>query len=87
MNIFFAKKFRKNYDRLQARTRQQCNEQLRLFESDPFHRSLENHPLHGEYADCRSINVTGDYRALFYHEGENIVHFINIGTHHELFGT
>ena len=87
MNIFFAKKFRKNYGRLQLRVREQCDERLQLFETEPFHPLLDNHPLHGEYAGCRSINVTGDYRAIFYHENADAVRFIAIGTHHELFGT
>jgi addiction module RelE/StbE family toxin len=86
MNVFFARRFRKSYNHLQPRLRKQCDERLRLFETEPFHDLLENHSLHGEYAGCRSINVTGDYRAIFYHESESVVRFIAIGTHHELFG-
>ena len=87
MIIFFARRFRKNYDRLQPRIQEQCDKRLQLFGIEPFHLILDNHPLHGEYAGCRSINVTGDYRAIFYHEGTDTVRFIAIGTHHELFGT
>jgi addiction module RelE/StbE family toxin len=86
MTIFFAKEFRKNYDRLQSRLQKMCDERLLLFETNPFHDTLNNHSLHGEYAGCRSINVTGDYRAIFYYEGADAVRFIAIGTHHELFG-
>lgn len=87
MHVLFATKFRKNYRRLQPRIRTQCDDLLRLFENEPFHPLLDNHPLHGEYIGCRSINITGDYRAIFYHESADTVHFIVIGTHHELFGT
>ena len=87
MKIFFAKKFRKTYDRMDKRIRLQCSERLRIFEKEPSHVLLDNHELHGEYAGCRSINITGDYRAIFYHEGPGAVHFIAIGTHHELFGS
>ena len=87
MHIFFAKGFRKRFDQLQPRVRRQCTERLLLFEKEEFHLLLDNHALQGEYAGCRSINVTGDYRAIFQQEGEKTVRFIEIGTHHELFGS
>lgn len=65
---------------------QECvDKRIRLFSSNPFHPLLNNHPLGGEYEGCRSINITGDYRALFYPKGQGIV-FTRIGTHNELYG-
>jgi addiction module RelE/StbE family toxin len=84
---FFAKGFRKKYHQLPRELQFRCNERLFLFESDPHHPLLNNHLLKGEYEGCRSINITGDYRAIFYYETETSVHFIKVGTHHELFGT
>jgi addiction module RelE/StbE family toxin len=66
--------------------RKRFKERRDLFITDPFHALLNNHPLHEPFVGCRSINVTGDYRAIFYHENEDTVRFIAIGTHHELFG-
>ena len=85
MIVLFAQRFRKNYNRLRPKVRSQCEERLKLFETNSFHPLLDNHPLHGEYAGCRSINITGDYRAIFYRESDTVVRFIVIGTHHELF--
>ena len=59
-------------------------ERLLLFSKDMFHPLLNNHALRGIYKDTRSINVTGDYRALYTHDGEKVV-FIAIGTHSELY--
>ena len=87
MYIFFAKGFRKDYDRLQAGLKRHCNGRLLLFEKQPFHALLDSHQLQGEYAGCRSINITSDYRAIFYYEAEDAVRFIRAGTHHELFGS
>jgi len=84
MKIFFAKKFRKNYGRLQIRIRAQCDERLRLFETEPFHPLLNNHSVEKRFPGCRSINVTGDYRGIFKEDGGRVV-FVNIGTHSELY--
>jgi len=86
MEIKFEKPFTKRYLKLSKRLRVQCDERIILFQEDRMHPLLDDHPLHGEYAGCRSINVTGDYRAI-YVEVRDIVWFTRIGTHHELFGT
>ena len=87
MLILFAKKFKKKYWKLQIGLQRQCDERLHLFESEPFHDLLYNHALNAPYSGCRSINVTGDYRAIFYYESEFTVRFIDVDTHHNLFGT
>lgn len=38
---------------------------LRLFMDDPFSPLLNNHALQGEVAGLRSINISGDWRALY----------------------
>ena len=85
MPLIFKKKFQKSYDKLPSDIRSHCDERVRIFVANPFAVALNNHLLHGEYAGCRSINVTGDYRALYF-EQEGAAIFIAIGTHHELFG-
>ncbi len=79
----FDKKYAKLPKKLQVRFKVRRN----IFLINPFDPILDNHSLHHPYAGCRSINVTGDYRAIFYHEKADAVRFIAIGTHHELFGT
>lgn len=86
MTILYSGKFRKKYRKLAVKIREKFKERRNIFLSNPFDPLLDNHPLHGEYAGCRSINVTGDYRAIFYHEDADTARFIAIGTHHELFG-
>lgn len=87
MNAYTDRRFNKRYATLPPKVKERFKERYVLFLENPSDPTLENHPLHGEYAGCRSINITGDYRAIFYHEGADIVRFIAIGTHHELFGT
>ena len=59
-------------------------ETLVIFLEDQYHLSLHNHKLTEEYAGIRSINVTGDWRALYREETERII-FIELGTHKELY--
>lgn len=86
MVVLYSKRFGKMYSKMRLKTQQQFKERRNLFLKEPFHPLLDNHPLKGEYAGCRSINVTGDYRAVYYHERADVVRFIAIGTHNELYG-
>lgn len=87
MRLIFARQFDKMYRRLPKSLQGRCDDRLLLFGKEPFHILLNNHALHDPYAGCRSINITGDYRAIYYHENPDIVRFIAIDTHHNLFGT
>jgi addiction module RelE/StbE family toxin len=55
-----------------------------LFSDNPTHEALRNHPLTGKYAGTRSIDVTGDWRAIYRTERERVI-FMDIGTHEDLY--
>lgn len=86
MNVGLRRSFDKDFVKLTKKLQEQFKKRRDLFISDRFHPLLDNHQLRGEYAGCRSINVTGDYRAV-YLEVAGVAWFLRIGTHHELFGT
>ena len=83
--IYFTTRFQKNRTKLPRKVKVQLSERLRLFEDDSSHPLLNNHALGGEYEGCRSINVTGNYRAIYY-ERDGIYFFLRVGTHPELYG-
>lgn len=85
MKIIFAPSFLKDQDKLPSNVYQQFTERRNVFIENPSHPILNNHALHGQYQGCRSINVTGSYRAIFYIKGDLYV-FIRIGTHPRLYG-
>jgi addiction module RelE/StbE family toxin len=60
-------------------------ETFSLFIVEPFHHSLRNHPLKGKYPGFRSIDVTGDWRALYREEAKRII-YVELGTHEKLYG-
>ena len=57
---------------------------LALFLENPFNPLLNNHSLTGKYSGYRSINVTGDWRAVYSDKGQIII-FITLGTHSQLY--
>lgn len=60
-------------------------ERVDIFRENEFDPILNNHKLHGEYANCKSINITSDVRLIYEKVAENIYHIIDIGTHSELY--
>lgn len=60
-------------------------ERLLLFTQNRNHLLLNNHPLDGIWAGCRSINITGDFRAVYEELGNDCFEFVAIGTHSELY--
>ncbi|MEK7622157.1 MAG: type II toxin-antitoxin system RelE/ParE family toxin [Patescibacteria group bacterium] len=85
MQVDYHRKFIKNLAKLPQNIRESFRQRLGLFLNDKFHPLLDNHQLHGEFVGCRSINITGDYRAIFTEENR-VITFLRIGTHHQLFG-
>src|SRR5205085_10789567 len=57
--------FDKQFDATSLDIKQAFREVLALFLIDPLHPALRNHVLHGKYAGYQSIDVTGEYRAIF----------------------
>jgi len=46
---------------------------------------LRDHQLKGKYKQYRSINITGDYRALYLLRGDEAI-FDVVDTHSQLYG-
>jgi mRNA-degrading endonuclease RelE of RelBE toxin-antitoxin system len=84
MRVRFHKGFRKRYYRLPKKVRDKFDERLRIFIFDRSHPVLHVHPLRGERWPLMSMNVTGDYRALFTLEKDGVT-FREIGTCSELY--
>ncbi len=85
MRYILRPSFGKNYKKLTFKIKTHFKIRRDLFLNNPFNSMLKNHQLYGEYDGCRSINVTSDYRAIYYMKSEVAI-FIRIGTHSELFG-
>ena len=88
MKVKFSKKFAKQYDRANSKIQISFDKSLKLFLQNPFHPLLNNHSLSGKLSGYRSINVTGDWRAIYSVADKseiNVVIFEMIGTHSQLY--
>ncbi len=85
MNLIFHGQFRKHIKKLNKKQRRQLQERLHIFLDDPFYPMLNNHALKGKYLDYRSINITGDLRAIYKSISEDECIFVALDTHSNLY--
>lgn len=89
MNIKFSKKFKKHQEKADKDVQDAFERRLKLFLAEPFHPLLNNHSLSGKLTGFRSINITGDFRALYseyYDKDSNhFLTFESLGTHSQLY--
>jgi addiction module RelE/StbE family toxin len=86
MKVKFSRKFSKQYLKAPIKIRKAFDRRLGVFMMDKFSPTLNNHKLTGKFQSHRSINVTGDWRAIFreYDSGKT-VYFEVINTHSNLY--
>lgn len=85
MKISFHKNFDKQYKRLTKQQQEKTRERLEIFLDNPYDALLNNHSLKGKYTDYRSINITGDVRAVYKFITENESIFVAIDSHSNLY--
>lgn len=85
MIINFHKDFAKGFRKLPSKIRKRFQERLIIFEKDEFSPVLNNHALKGTYQGYRSINVSGDIRAIYKKSAQDVI-FVIIGSHSSLYG-
>lgn len=82
-------RFDKQLDQASLEANLAFKETLGFFLENPDHPVLRNHPLGGKYQGYRSIDVTGDWRAIFRikeTKKEIIITFHLLDTHSQLYG-
>lgn len=85
MIITYSKNFIKQVKKLPPKLQIKLYESIQVFNKNALHPDLRNHSLKGKYSAYRSIDITGDYRAL-YLQRENEVIFDKVGAHSQLYG-
>lgn len=86
--IDYSKQFNKQLKKASLVIKIAFRNRLEIFIQNPFHSQLNNHSLTGTLKGYRSINITGDWRAVFSEQGssgdELVVIFEILGTHSQL---
>ena len=88
MRVRFSRRFDKQYHRASAKIKITFDSRLRIFLENPFNPILNNHQLVGKYLGYRSINITGDWRAIYSEiksSQEKVIIFEILGTHSQLY--
>lgn len=87
--INYTRTFLKQFKKAPLQIKIAFRERLALFLGNPFLPQLNNHAITGKLRGYRSINITGDWRAIFLEfedqKGKQIVIFEAIGTHSQLY--
>ena len=87
MRFLHSRRFNKRFKRLTRPMQEKALERRALFAADLRHPLLDDHPLHEAYLGCRSFSVTGDVRIIYRLVGATDCLLLDIGTHHELYGS
>jgi len=86
MRIDYSKKFIKALKKSPLSIRKKFIKRIEIFELDEYSKILNNHPLKGKWRGYRSINITGDWRAIYKKIDNNLARFHLVGTHSQLYG-
>jgi len=86
MTVRYHSRFLKVFEKLPPAIQEKFFARLSLLQREPFHPLLNNHSVDAAYPRWRSINVTGDYRALFEQVSDDTIVLMKMGTHSELYG-
>lgn len=85
MTAHFSKDFKKELNALPTKHQEQFLKRLDIFLKNPYHPILNNHKLGGKLEGMRSVNVTGDIRAIYQEINKTNVLFLMIGSHGKLY--
>ena len=84
LSVHYHRNFKKQFKRLSKNLQDKFGIRLAVFLSEPYSMELNNHPLAGEWRGHRSIDITGDIRAVYRIENETSL-FVAIGSHNQLY--
>ena len=86
IKISYSNRFIKDFKNAPFKIRVVFKERLEIFIENEFNPILNNHRLNGKLEKYRSLNITGDWRAIFSKnkKDEEII-FHLMGTHSKLY--
>ena len=84
--VEFSKKFEKDLRRAPLKIKITFRSRLEIFLTDKYNPILNNHALTGKYEKYNSINISGDWRAIYQEfDGGEVIYFNILGTHSKLY--
>ncbi len=84
MTAAYSKDFIKQAKKLNPDLRKKLQQRIKVFSKDSLDPELRNHALKGKHKDYRSIDITGDKRALYLQQSNETI-FDAVDTHSQLY--
>lgn len=78
--IRYSSVYIKSFKKYSAQ-RKTIDKKINIFMANPFEKSLRTHKLTGRLSGFWSFSINYHLRIIFYFIAENVVGFVNIGTH------
>lgn len=81
-------KFKRSYKKTVAKhstLKAKFNQQIKLFQANPFDPKLKTHKLSGTLQDCWAFSIEYDCRVIFKFNEKDRILLIDIGTHEEVY--
>jgi addiction module RelE/StbE family toxin len=86
--VKFTRNFLKSYGKRIKQNKKlkfQLEKRIELFKVDRNNSLLKDHGLVGRELGQRSFSITGDIRVIYFFETENIVWFVDVGSHNQVY--
>jgi len=87
LSVVFTKGFKKDFKKIEKHEKKlfQLKETvISLTERKPLNKKLLDHPLKGDYKDCRECHLAPDFLLIYKVEDETLI-LVRCGSHTELF--
>lgn len=84
--VEYSRRFQKQLKKAPIEIKVAFKKRRELFSKNPFTSLLNNHVLTGKLKNYRSINITGDWRAIYSEKKRGkVIIFEFLGTHSQLY--
>jgi len=86
--VKFTRNFLKSYGnriKQNKKLKLQLEKRIELFKLDRNNLLLRDHGLTGREQGQRSFSVTGDIRVVYFFETEDVVWFVDVGSHNQVY--
>ena len=87
LSVVFTKRFKKDFkkvEKLEKKLLQLKEAIISISDGKPLNKRLLDHPLKGDYKDCRECHLAPDFLLIYKIEGETLI-LVRCGSHADLF--
>ena len=87
LSVVFTKSFKKDFkkvEKLEKKSLQLKEAIILISDGKPLSKRLLDHPLKGDYKDCRECHLSPDFLLIYRIEGDTLI-LVRCGSHADLF--